>query len=295
MVIALLLARVREHPDRQRAWLLRGDRRRGRGRAARSTLLPALLGAARADGSTSLKVPFGGAHHEDDQPHGWARWAEGVAERPWPALIVAIVAAGRARDPAQGHAPRPAGRRPAARIDTTARQAYDPIAKAFGAGTNGPFLVAVSLDPPAQADTKKLNQLKQKAAEAATTGAGQGAKAGPSGDPRPDPAADRRGRAARPGPGQATQQAQAEATKAQQPSKQKQKQLNEQKQFLKSTGQRPAPDQAREQDRQGQGRRHGLAPGGQGSGIGGRLLRVPEDRALGRSDRERRQAACATT
>ncbi len=45
------------------------------------TLLPALLAmlGARID---SLKVPFGGKGHTDHRPHGWARWAEGVARHP---------------------------------------------------------------------------------------------------------------------------------------------------------------------------------------------------------------------
>ena len=45
---------------------------------AATTLLPALL-ALLGDRIDSLKVPFGGTGHHDHQPHGWARWAAGVA------------------------------------------------------------------------------------------------------------------------------------------------------------------------------------------------------------------------
>ena len=48
------------------------------------TLLPALLAAVgpRID---SLKVPGGKTHEDDTHPHGWERWARGVAARPVPA------------------------------------------------------------------------------------------------------------------------------------------------------------------------------------------------------------------
>ena len=56
---------------------------------AATTLLPALLGVIgrRID---SLRVPFGGAKEDDDRPHGWARWAHGVADHPWPAIGLAV-------------------------------------------------------------------------------------------------------------------------------------------------------------------------------------------------------------
>ena len=44
------------------------------------TLLPALLGLL-GTRIESLKVPIGGGHrHDDDHPHGWARWAAGVGQ-----------------------------------------------------------------------------------------------------------------------------------------------------------------------------------------------------------------------
>ena len=55
--------------------------------AAALTLLPAVLGVlgGRID---SLKIPF--LHLAHDRPHGWARWAHGVGEHAWPAMIAAV-------------------------------------------------------------------------------------------------------------------------------------------------------------------------------------------------------------
>jgi len=126
--------------------------------AAASTLLPAilsLLGSRIERG----RLPVGGHGAKDERPHGWARWADAVAARPWPALLVAIavliVLALPVRDMRLGQ--QDVGQLPK---DTTARVAYDRLDDAFGPGQNGPFLVAVSLDPPAHSDQKKLNSLE---------------------------------------------------------------------------------------------------------------------------------------
>jgi RND superfamily putative drug exporter len=213
------------------------------------TLLPAILGAL-GPRIESLKVPFhSGAHHEDDHPRGWARWAEGVADRPWPAMVLAVAIlvalAIPLKDMRLGQ--QDIGALP---TDTTARQAYDLISEGFGAGTNGPFLVAVSLDPPAKPDTKKLDQLNEKEnkqqqqiEQQSETKAQQQAQAQIPGRTQqliaqgvpPDEAQ-----------AEATQQAQADATKeakkdaaAQQPSNKKQQQVADQKKFLKSTASDP--------------------------------------------------------
>jgi RND superfamily putative drug exporter len=43
---------------------------------------------------------------------------------------------------------------------TQVRQSYDGLSKGFGAGTNGPLLVAVRFEKPAQPDQQKLDQIK---------------------------------------------------------------------------------------------------------------------------------------
>src|SRR5215204_4251388 len=59
--------------------------------AAATTLLPAMLGAL-GPRINSLRVQIGKTHPDDKQPHGWRRWAGGVADRPWRSAIVALVA-----------------------------------------------------------------------------------------------------------------------------------------------------------------------------------------------------------
>ncbi|HZV72342.1 MAG TPA: MMPL family transporter [Conexibacter sp.] len=112
------------------------------------TLLPAALSlvGARID---ALKVPGLRARH-DARPHGWMRWARGVAAHPWPALVVALlvilVLAFPVRHLSLGQSD--TGQLP---TDTTARQAYDLLSEGFGPGFNGSLLVAVEIVPPAHA------------------------------------------------------------------------------------------------------------------------------------------------
>ena len=54
--------------------------------ARRHPLLPALPGAL-GPKINSLRVQLGRTHPDDHQPHGWARWARGVAKRPWRSLV----------------------------------------------------------------------------------------------------------------------------------------------------------------------------------------------------------------
>jgi RND superfamily putative drug exporter len=116
---------------------------------AATTLLPAMLGAL-GPRINSLRVQFGKAHPDDVEPHGWTRWARGVARRPWrsaiAALAVLIVLA-----------------LPIFQLDlgqndisalpksTTARQAYDSLTQGFGPGVSGPLLVAAEFDSAAEA------------------------------------------------------------------------------------------------------------------------------------------------
>ena len=122
-----------------------------------TTLLPALLGAL-GPRINSLRVKLGRTHPDDHQPHGWARWARGVAKRPWRSLVastaVLVVLALPVLDLHLGQSD--VGAMPGS---TTARQAYDAIGEAFGNGTNGPLLVAAELGKPAKPDQKNLNKL----------------------------------------------------------------------------------------------------------------------------------------
>jgi RND superfamily putative drug exporter len=116
---------------------------------AAATLLPAMLGALgpRID---SLRVKLGKAHPDDSEPHGWRRWAERVAGRPWRSAIVALVVLVVLALPIFQLE---LGQNDISALpkDTTSRQAYDSLDKGFGPGVNGPLLIASEFDSPAEA------------------------------------------------------------------------------------------------------------------------------------------------
>jgi RND superfamily putative drug exporter len=125
--------------------------------AAAVTLLPALLGAL-GPRLAAGRVKLGRTHPDDHQPHGWARWARGVAARPWRSLVASVaVLAVLAIPVLQLHLGQSdTGAMPES---TTARQAYDGMSAGFGAGSNGPLLVGVDLGSPAKPDQKTLDKL----------------------------------------------------------------------------------------------------------------------------------------
>jgi RND superfamily putative drug exporter len=126
---------------------------------AAATLLPAMLGALgpRID---SLRVQFGKTHPDDAEPHGWRRWARGVADRPWrsaiAALAVLIVLAIPLLQLELGQ-----NDISALPKSTTARQAYDGLTQGFGPGVNGPLLIASEFESPEEAK-KVLPVLEKK-------------------------------------------------------------------------------------------------------------------------------------
>ncbi len=117
--------------------------------AAATTLLPAMLGALgpRID---SLRVQLGKTHPDDHQPHGWRRWASGVASRPWrsalAALAVLVVLSLPIFELELGQ-----NDISALPKSTTARQAYDGLTEGFGPGVNGPLLIAAEFDDAREA------------------------------------------------------------------------------------------------------------------------------------------------
>jgi RND superfamily putative drug exporter len=124
------------------------------------TLLPALLGAL-GERIHSLRVHLGKTHPDDHQPHGWARWARGVVNRPWRSLVASVafllVLALPVLDLELGASDN--GELPKA---TTARQAFDLMTEGFGPGSNGPLLIGVQLGSPAKPNQDQLNQIDQK-------------------------------------------------------------------------------------------------------------------------------------
>jgi RND superfamily putative drug exporter len=125
------------------------------------TLLPAILSLLGVR-INSLKLPGHQAKH-DDRPHGWARWARFVVDHPTPSLLAGLALLLVLAIPVfsltlgqedNGSLPK----------DTQSRKSYDLLSEGFGAGTNGPILVAVDLKQPAQNNQKQLNQVKQQQA-----------------------------------------------------------------------------------------------------------------------------------
>jgi putative drug exporter of the RND superfamily len=129
---------------------------------AANTLLPALL-ALLGERIHALKLPFGRTRR-DAGPHGWARWALGIGRRPV-LVLVAPLAVMLALAIPMLHLQLGQQDNGEFSKSTTIRQAYDLMAKGFGVGYNGPFLIAVDFDgSPAHPDNQKLQQVKQKQA-----------------------------------------------------------------------------------------------------------------------------------
>jgi putative drug exporter of the RND superfamily len=128
--------------------------------SAAVTLLPALLGAL-GEHIHSLRVQLGRTHPDDHQPHGWARWARGVVNRPWRSLVasvgILIVLSLPVLDLQLGASDN--GELPKS---TTARQAFDLMSEGFGPGSNGPLLIGVELGSPAKPDQSQIKQVNQK-------------------------------------------------------------------------------------------------------------------------------------
>ena len=116
---------------------------------AAATLLPAMLGAL-GPRINSLSIRRGKGHPEDSEPHGWRRWAERVAGRPWRSAIVALVILVVLALPIFQLE---LGQNDISALpkDTTSRQAYDSLNKGFGPGVNGPLLVASEFTSPQEA------------------------------------------------------------------------------------------------------------------------------------------------
>ncbi len=128
---------------------------------AAATLLPAMLGAL-GPHINSLRVPGTKGESDESEPHGWRRWARGVADRPWrsalAALAVLIVLALPIFQLELGQ-----NDLSALPKDTTARQNYDSMTKGFGPGINGPLLITSQYESAQEA--KQVLPTLQKAVD----------------------------------------------------------------------------------------------------------------------------------
>ena len=112
------------------------------------TLLPALLGYL-GPNVNRLRIPLLGRQlrTEGDSDSPAARWSHAVQRRPWLAVIVATGILLALAAPALGMRlgfP-DAGNDPP---DTMTRKSYDLNTEGFGAGTNGPLVIAVDQPGP---------------------------------------------------------------------------------------------------------------------------------------------------
>jgi RND superfamily putative drug exporter len=126
---------------------------------AAATLLPAVLGLL-GPRINSLRVHLGKTRSGDGRPHGWLRWANGVAARPWrsaiAALAVLVVLSIPLLDLELGQ-----NDISALPKSTTARQSAEGLREGFGQGSIGPLLVASEFESPGEA--KQLVPSLQKA------------------------------------------------------------------------------------------------------------------------------------
>jgi RND superfamily putative drug exporter len=150
------------------------------------TLLPATL-AITGPRIDSLRVRH---PPTDEQAHEglWAKWAHEIARYPWIAGIAALAILIPLTIPLLSLN---LGQQDTAALSTstTARKAYDLLAKNFGAGINGPLLVAVSLGSPAKAPAKSPSSSSAKgqsssSAKGQSSSAAQAQSDPRAGDPR---------------------------------------------------------------------------------------------------------------
>jgi RND superfamily putative drug exporter len=116
---------------------------------AAATLLPAMLGAL-GPHINSLRVHLGKTHPDDKKPHGWLRWADNVADRPWTAagasLLILVVLALPIFQLELGQ-----NDISALPKDSTSREAFEGMKEGFGPGAYGPLLVASEFASPDEA------------------------------------------------------------------------------------------------------------------------------------------------
>jgi len=126
------------------------------------TLLPALLGFV-GPNIDKLGLPHRKRPEGDIKESGWVRWSHLIQRRPWPAAIMGLSVLLLLSIPllSMRLGFTDAGNRPTS--DTT-RRSYDLIADGFGAGFNGPLLLAAET-PHGADDVALLNRLSAKLAD----------------------------------------------------------------------------------------------------------------------------------
>jgi RND superfamily putative drug exporter len=130
---------------------------------AAATLLPAMLGAL-GPHINSLRVHIGKTHPDDKKPHGWLRWADAVADRPWTAAVASLLILFVLALPLLQLE---LGQNDISALpkDSTSREAFEGLDDGFGPGVYGPLLIASEFASPEEA--KQVLPQLQKAVGAA--------------------------------------------------------------------------------------------------------------------------------
>ncbi|WP_229076324.1 MMPL family transporter [Actinoplanes sp. DH11] len=136
-------------------------------------LLPALLGLFGARLERAMHRRRKGAREEGRL---WRRWSDAVARRPWPAVLLPLVALAGMSAPVVGMRLgfADAGNDAASKTST---RAYELLAQGFGPGVNGPLVVVV--------DTGRRGQAKATGSEGPAESTGSEGPAESTGDRRP--------------------------------------------------------------------------------------------------------------
>jgi putative drug exporter of the RND superfamily len=147
------------------------------------TLLPALLGGLGSHvESLRVRRPYS---EEAAQKGVWAKVAHEISKRPALSGLLALAILIPLTIPllSLNLGQQDTG---ALSTSTTARRAYDLLSENFGAGVNGPLLIAVSLGTPAQAPSQSSSQTGGGGASAggSSTGSGQSGSSAAQSDPR---------------------------------------------------------------------------------------------------------------
>jgi RND superfamily putative drug exporter len=127
------------------------------------TLLPAVMGKI-GTRINSLAVPgIKGGVKEERGP--WHRWAEMINRRPWPAIVISVGLLVILAIPAFSLDLGQTDDGSVAR-GTQARTSFDALAEGFGAGVNGPLLIAIDMSKdPAKNNQKSLDEFNDQQAE----------------------------------------------------------------------------------------------------------------------------------
>ncbi len=111
----------------------------------------------------SLRVHLGKTHPDDKKPHGWLRWADSVADRPWTAAIASLLILFVLALPIFQLE---LGQNDISALpkDSTSREAFEGMNDGFGPGAYGPLLIASEFASPEEARAGACRSCRKRSA-----------------------------------------------------------------------------------------------------------------------------------